>query len=99
MTIPKEAVPYGTNPAVFIDGQAALNQGYTQDADNFYVWYTTEFSTHQLKIQFATPKTSQAPSFNSLFVIAITVPLIILISTVIAVRRLKNENLKKHKTF
>jgi hypothetical protein len=91
MTIPKEAITYGTNPVVFIDGQQTPNQGYTQDADNFYVWYTTEFSTHQMKIQFTTPKTSQVASFSPLFGIAITVPEIIILYTILAVRRLRRK--------
>jgi hypothetical protein len=91
ITIPKEAIHYGTNPVVFIDGQQTSNQGYTQDADNFYVWYTTEFSTHQMKIQFAIPNASQVASFNPLFVIAITVPEIILLYTIMAVRRLRRK--------
>ncbi len=89
ITIPKEAITYGTNPVVFIDDQATPNQGYTEDTDNFYVWYTTEFSTHQIQIQFTIPKTSEAASINPLFAIALTVPEIILIYTVIAVKRLK----------
>ncbi|HEX7482059.1 MAG TPA: hypothetical protein VF350_01140 [Candidatus Bathyarchaeia archaeon] len=91
MTIPKEVILYGTNPVVFIDGQDAVNQGYAQDADNFYVWYTTEFSTHQMKIQFTIPQTTQVASFNPLFAIVIIVPEIILIYTVIAVKRLKRK--------
>ncbi|HLN90012.1 MAG TPA: hypothetical protein VK253_08100, partial [Candidatus Binatia bacterium] len=69
MTIPKEVILQGTNPIVYIDGQDALNQGYAQDALNFYVWYTTEFSTHQMKIQFTIPQTPQVASFNPLFAI------------------------------
>jgi hypothetical protein len=38
---------------VYIDNQTAPNQDYTQDADNYYVWYTTKFSTHQVSIVFA----------------------------------------------
>jgi hypothetical protein len=91
MTIPKEAIHYGTSPVVFIDGQETLNQGYTQDDYNFYVWYTAEFSTHQMKIQFTNPKTSIVASFNPLFAIVITVPGIILLYTVIAVRHLNRK--------
>jgi hypothetical protein len=91
MTIPKEAIPFGTDPVVFIDGQEAPNQGYAQDVDNFYVWYTTEFNTHQMEIQFAIPKTTQVASFNPLFAIALTVPEIMLLYIVIAVRRLKRK--------
>ena len=91
MTIPKTVVPNGTTPIVFIDGPRASNQGYTQDDTNFYVWYTTQFSTHQVKIQFDASSTSQATLFGPLFAVAITVPEIILIYTVIAIRRLKRK--------
>jgi hypothetical protein len=61
MTIPKSAIPFGTSPIIYIDNQAAQNQGYTQDPNNYYVWYTTHFSTHQITIQFTTAQT-YAPS-------------------------------------
>jgi thermitase len=52
ITIPKSQVPYGTTPQIYIDNQPAENQGYSQDADNYYVWYTVHFSTHDLSIVF-----------------------------------------------
>ena len=55
VTIPKNAVPYGVTPVIYIDGQLCLNQGYTEDAGNYYVWYTTHFSTHRMSIVFKTP--------------------------------------------
>jgi hypothetical protein len=90
----KTAIHYGTSLVILIDDQQALNQGYTQDANNFYVWYTTHFSTHQVKVNFAVPSTSQVISFGSLLAVGITVPEIILIYAVVAVRRLtrKPEN-------
>ena len=91
MTIPKSAIPYGTTPVIYIDDQLAPNQGYTQDSNNFYVWYTTEFSTHQMKIRFMDPSSNLAAPFGSLFAVAITVPEIILIYAVIAVRRLRRK--------
>jgi hypothetical protein len=45
ITIPISAVPYGTTPTIYIDGQQASNQGYTQDSNNYYVWYTTSAHT------------------------------------------------------
>ena len=54
MTIPKTAVPYGNMPKIEIDGQPASDQGFTQDSDCFYVWFTTVFSTHQVSIVFGT---------------------------------------------
>jgi hypothetical protein len=91
MTIPKTAIPYGTNPVIYIDGLQATNQGYTQDSNNFYVWYTTHFSTHQVKVQFAVSSALQAISFGSVLAVGVTVPEIILIYIVIAVRRLKRK--------
>jgi hypothetical protein len=91
MTIPKTAIHYGTTPVIYIDDLQVTNQGYTQDANNFYVWYTTQFSTHQVAIQFVVPSTSQATSFGSVLAVGVTVPEIILIYTVIALRRLKRK--------
>jgi len=97
MTIPKTAIPYGINPVVYINGLQAPNQGYTQDANNFYVWYTTNFNTNlvngvsQMTVQFLVPSTSPAKSIGPGLAIGITVPEIILIYTVIAVRRLRRK--------
>ncbi len=52
MTIPKNEVPFGKMPIIYIDTQLAPNQGNTQDEANYYVWYTTHFSTHQVSIEF-----------------------------------------------
>jgi tungstate transport system substrate-binding protein len=69
MTIQKTAIPYGNTPTVYIDNQQATDQGYTQDANNYYVWYTTHFSTHQIIITFTesatptpTPTQSSSPT-------------------------------------
>ena len=71
MTLPKTSIPYGTNPVVYIDNNQVLNQGYTQDTDNYYIWYTTHFSTHEVTIQFTstpspTPTITPNPSTMSL---------------------------------
>jgi parallel beta-helix repeat protein len=68
ITIPKSAVPYGTSPIVTINGTQASNQGYTQDSSNYYIWYTTHFSTHQVSIIFATTThpTDPTPSTTDL---------------------------------
>jgi hypothetical protein len=89
ITIPKTAIIYGTKPVVFIDDQQAANQGYTQDSENFYVWYTTNFSSHLMKIQFAGSLNAQTSSFVPLLVVGIITPEIVLVYTVIAVRRLR----------
>jgi hypothetical protein len=62
MAIPKSAVPYGKNPIIYIDNQPAQSQGYCQDSNNYYVWYTIHFSTHKVSILFTT--TSPSPSHS-----------------------------------
>ena len=91
MTIPKTAIPYGTAPVLYIDGQQASNQGYTQDANNFYVWYTTQFITHQVTvtIQFTAAKVDE-PSL-SLVLAFVAVIVVILISAAIAFKRYKRK--------
>jgi hypothetical protein len=85
VTIPKSAVPYGTTPTIYIDNQPAQDQGFTQDANNYYTWYTTHFSTHQVAIQFPV---SPPPAVSSELVLAfaINVGAIILISIVVIKR-------------
>ncbi len=85
MTIPVSAISYGTAPIVYIDGQKLLNQGYTQDNNNFYVWYTTSFSEHQVTIQFDTPP--KPPQSILLPFIAINIAVIISILAAIVIRR------------
>ncbi len=98
MTIPKSAVAYGTTPTIYIDSQIAQNQGYAQDSDNYYVWYTTGFSTHQVNIVFAiAPNSTPSPSIPE-FPAWILLALIITIAlTVAAVICRKGEERKKEK--
>lgn len=44
ITIPKSAIPYGNIPTVYLDNVPAQDQGYTEDADNYYVWCTTHLN-------------------------------------------------------
>jgi YVTN family beta-propeller protein len=99
MTLQKSAILYGTNPVVYIDGNQALNQGYTQDADNFYIWYTTYFSTHEMTILFtSTPSATPTATLNPPASMSLNVPVmgaIILIGLVLIgllVKRKKNQN-------
>jgi hypothetical protein len=91
MTIPKTAIDYGTVPVVYIDGLQAAYQGYTQDNANFYVWFTTSFSGHQVSIQFFGSSIPSGSLLSSAFAVGITVPEIILIYAVIAFRRLRRK--------
>jgi hypothetical protein len=65
ITIPISAVPYGTTPTIYVNGQSTSNQGYTQDTNNYYVWYTTQFNTQEVSIVFATvPTSTPSPSLS-----------------------------------
>ena len=94
ITIPKSAVTYGTTPTVTIDGHTASNQGYTQDTNNYYVWYTTTFSTHQISIAFTTTasptptptKTSSAPQ-GYIYAIVVVVVIIVIVAALLVLRR------------
>ena len=63
LTIPKEAIPYGSTPKVYIDGVLVENQSYTQDSTNYYITYSTHFSTHEINIEFTTQtQTTSTPT-------------------------------------
>ncbi len=89
MTIPISVVSNGQSPVVLIDGEKALNQGYVQDADNFYVWFTTSFSIHYVTTQFTLPLISSSISIVPMLAVGITVPEIVIIYIVLAIRRLR----------
>jgi len=91
VTVPKAAVFNGGNPVVFVDGQVAANQGFTEDSESFYVWFTTQFSSHQIKIEFSLSLISQESLFGSLFAVGLLVPELILVFAVIAVKRLRRK--------
>jgi hypothetical protein len=91
VTIPKSAVPYGTTPTIYIDGQQASNQGYKQDTNNYYVWYTTNFSTHKVSIVFTTTSPSPSPTIpefpDQLIGITLVVSIIIVLTAVIVAKK------------
>ncbi len=53
ITVPKTAVPNGVTPKVYLNDQVATAQGFSQDANNYYIWYKTLFSNYELSIVFA----------------------------------------------
>jgi hypothetical protein len=93
ITIPKSAVTYGTTPTINIDGHAATNQGYTQDANNYYVWYTTTFSTHQISIVFTAPTLTPSPTPTPgvpqgyIYGIVAVIVIIVIIAVVLVLRK------------
>ncbi len=64
VTIPKSRVPYGETLTITSQGQPTQDQGFTQDNDNYYVWYSTHFSKHEISIVFTTLSNSPSPSVS-----------------------------------
>ena len=91
ITIPKSTILYGTRPTVYIDGQQAQNQSCTEDANNYYIWYATHFSTHQIIIQFIGETVQATPLLSSWLIPVVVIAIIaaILISIAIALRHKK----------
>jgi hypothetical protein len=91
LTIAKSEIPYGTTPIVYIDGTPAENQGYTQDANNYYIWYTTHFSTHQISVQFSSVKntTLETPVWTYAAVIVVVLAIIFVATVVVSKRKHK----------
>jgi parallel beta-helix repeat protein len=95
MTIPKTQNLQGA-PVIYIDGVLAENQGYTQDANNYYVWYTTHFSTHQVTVVF-TPLQSVVGGGNQVdftgalygFAVGIVAASIVIVALLLAVKSRK----------
>lgn len=87
LTISKSAIPYGTIPVIYIDGAPAANQGYTEDANNYYIWYTTNFSTHTISIEFtsvANPTLAPTPApDNTLLIAGIAAVIAVLVAAVL----------------
>ena len=96
VTIPKDQEPYGEAPTVYIDNERCQNQGYTQDTNNYYVWYTIHFSTHQVSINFvsseaiATPNASSNQTVLQLnwlqIIIGVTVAIVIITIIIVVVK-------------
>ncbi len=92
--IPKTAIPYGVEPTVLVSGEPAQNQGYTQDGQNFYVWFTTHFSTHQVEISFTSDKAGL--EVYSLWIVLVLVVILIVISICLFIIKSRGQtNFKK----
>ena len=61
MTVAKSEVGKEMASTVYIDGQLCNTQYFVQDAVNYYVWFATNFGTHQVDLIFA-PLSSSSPS-------------------------------------
>ncbi len=88
VTIPKTSIPAGATPQVYIDGELCLNQGYTEDANNYYVYYTTHFSTHTVDIEFNANTTATGEEIPQwALMAALAVVLLVVFAAVLVVRK------------
>ncbi len=77
ITIPKNTISVGTEPTLYIDGQPAQEQIFTEDSSNYYVWYTVHFSTHEILVVFTSPVTNTS---LPIIIYAIAIALVLLLS-------------------
>ena len=84
ITIPKSEVPFGTSPNIYIDDQLAEAQGFTQDSSNYYVWYTVQFSSHNISVVFTAepPTTDYTP-----WIIAILIAVVCIVAAGIFLKK------------
>jgi hypothetical protein len=92
ITIPNSAILYGDIPTAFVNNDIAQNQGYAHDANNYYVWFKTPYSTYALTITFETKKPD--PGFPIWALIATIVIVIVSVLAVLISRSLRNKNFK-----
>jgi hypothetical protein len=81
LTIPKNTINYGSIPSILIDGQPVEDQGYAQDSESYYVWFTTHFSSHQVEIIFSDPN---SPVSSKALMSQTTLYIIVAASAIIA---------------
>jgi hypothetical protein len=99
ITIPKSAVGQGAIPTIYIDSSQVEGQGFSQDINNYYVWFSTHFSNHIVSIVFSSPvSNSQFLSQKMIYAIG-TILTISVVSALFLLRkrldlRAKLENLK-----
>jgi hypothetical protein len=94
ITLPKSQIPYGTTITVYIDGQPAENQSYTQDSQNYYVYYSTHFSTNNVELRFNGEKATR-PELPLLMIAVIIAVIVAAIAIgAIAVSRQKHKPAK-----
>ena len=84
ITIPKNAVTQGITPEIYIDGQSAQDQGFTKDINDYYVWYSTSFSTHEISIVF-TASSSLSPEGTGFPWVLLEITLVVFIVIILSI--------------
>lgn len=75
ITIPKTAIPYGIAPRIYLNNQMAPDQGFWQDAKNYYIWYKTIFNNYELLLVFATQAAPIGFPISAILSIIVIVPI------------------------
>ena len=95
VTIPKNAVTYGTTPTVYIGNQKVQNQSFAQNADNYYIWSAYHFDQPfygDLTIEFTSGTSSSVtPPIFLIVIAAIIIAVAVAALTLLAYRRMKRE--------
>ena len=87
-TIPKNTVDFGTSPTIYIDDSKAENQGYSQDDSNYYVWFTTHFSSRDVSIVFSsTVSNSELLSQINIYVVSGVVFVLVIVSGIVIYKK------------
>jgi hypothetical protein len=94
MTISKNSVPANAAPIIYFDNQIVQNQGYTEDANNYYVWWTNHFSTNNVSIVFA--GSIPIPETPTLAILIAVLAAGFLTLTVLTIKRKKQSPLSFH---
>jgi uncharacterized repeat protein (TIGR02543 family) len=92
VSIPKTAIPYGVAPTIYVNNEIAQNQGYTHDSNNYYVWFSTSYSTYELSIAFETK--SVPPSFPIWDTMVVMIAVLVSILALFFKRNLKTKGFK-----
>ena len=85
ITIPKSAILHNGTPNTYINNLIASNQGYSQDAKNYYVWYNTNSKTYELSIVFK--EISSSSNGFPLWIFLGLIPIIVLVTVVVFARK------------
>jgi len=88
VTIPKSAVDFATSPTIYIDGLKAVYQGYSQDDSNYYVWFTTHFSSHNVSIVFSSPvSNSELIPQTTIYIVSCVILILAIVSGIVIYKK------------
>ena len=88
VTIPKSTVDFATSPIIYIDGSKALDQGYSQDDSNYYVWFNTHFSSHDVSIIFSSMvSNSESIPQTTIYIVFCMILILVIISGIVIYKK------------